>query len=493
MSVLAALKQQPPHAIVLSSAGTCLDNDTLQQRTASLVTALRDHAVQCVALYADNGIDWVVADLACLEAGIRIVPVPLFFSPQQIRHVLLTSGADTLFTDQRVAPLDIDAEPLAGLSQLPRLQRFALRPRTPAAVPPNTWKITYTSGTTGAPKGVCLSAESLQTLAANLADVTKLQAPQHLCVLPLSTLLENVAGVYGPLLAGGAIVVPPLSEVGLDGSSRLDVEQLATAITLNHPQSLILVPEILRGLSIAAERGWRPPTSLRFVAVGGSKIAPGLVERAHHAGLPVFEGYGLSECGSVVALNTAENNRAGSAGRTLPHVQAYVDDGEIVVTGSAMLGYVDEPDSWHPAEIRTGDLGDIDADGFVHIRGRAKNLLITSYGRNISPEWVESELLAGKLLAQAVVIGDQRPWCTALVYPAAAGVDAAAIDAWVAGVNTRLPDYARIADWRRLPEPLTAGAGLLTSNGRLRRPSINSHYQWLIEELYENRPEAINQ
>ncbi len=493
MSILDLLGAHPTNAVVIQSSGDCLDMGTLRHRVGALATALRKDGVDCLALYADNGIDWIVADLACLESGTRIVPVPLFFTPRQVRHVLASSGADTLLTDQPVTALGIVAEPAAGLPDLPGLQRYTLAPRAGVAVPAGTFKITYTSGTTGEPKGVCLAADPLLDLARHLADATGLLAPRHLCVLPMSTLLENVAGIYGPLLAGGAIVAPSLADVGLGGSSHLDVEKLAAAITLHQPESLILVPEILRGLLIAAERGWRLPSSLRFVAVGGSKVAPGLIEQARRVGLPAYEGYGLSECGSVVALNTPGRDRPGTAGALLPHVRVDTADGEIVVGGSAMLGYVNQPDSWYPAEVRTGDLGHVDADGFLHIDGRCKNLLISSYGRNISPEWVESELLASHVLAQAVVVGDQRPWCAALVYPAAADMDEATIDAWIRQVNGQLPDYARIADWRCLPEPLTPASGLLTNNGRPRRESIADRYATLIDAMYEDRPEAINQ
>jgi long-subunit acyl-CoA synthetase (AMP-forming) len=493
VSVLAALDARRDDALVLQSAGNCVDSASLRARVSSLADELRNAGVACLALYADNGIDWIVADLACLASGTRIVPIPLFFTPTQIRHVLASSGADTLLTDQPRLPRDVVAEPAIDLPHVPSLRRYSLKPTGAAVVPPGTWKITYTSGTTGAPKGVCLSAAQLETLASSLAGATGLQAPRHLCVLPLSTLLENVAGVYGPVLAGGAVVVPSLADIGVAGSSSLDVERLAEAITQQQPDTLILVPEILRGLSIAAERGWRFPSSLRFVAVGGSRVAPTLVRQARRAGLPVFEGYGLSECGSVVALNTPANDRVGTAGKVLPHVQVHSEDREIVVSGSPMLGYVDQPDSWHLPEIRTGDLGHVDADGFLHIDGRAKNVLITSFGRNVSPEWVESELLAGELLAQAVVIGDQRPWCVALVSPGAAQVGDAVLDDWIRAVNQRLPDYARIADWRRLPEPLAAADGLLTSNGRPRRDSIARHYRWLIDDMYPGRPEAINE
>jgi long-chain acyl-CoA synthetase len=370
---------------------------------------------------------------------------------------------------------------------------YELPATSTARLPKGTQKITFTSGTTGAPKGVCLSAEQQVAVAASIASTIDVESPRHLCILPLSTLLENLAGVYAPLFRGGTVVVPSLADVGLNGSSQLDIPSLLECIGREQPNSLILVPEILSALAVAAECGWRPPSSLHFVAVGGGKVSAELLLRARRAGLPAFEGYGLSECGSVVTLNVPAADRAGSVGRPLPHVQLHIVNNEIVVEGSTFLGYVDQPESWDAGPVRTGDLGRIDADGYVYINGRAKNQLITSFGRNLSPEWVESELLAGPLLQQAVVIGDARPWCVALLWPRDPATTDEDIAAWIRNANQQLPDYARIVDWRRLPKPMTSDSGLLTDNGRPRRTQIERLYGPLIEQLYTDQPEASNQ
>ena len=147
--------------------------------------------------------------------------------------------------------------------------------------------------------------------------------------------------------------------------------------------------------------------------------------------------------------------------------------------GSEFLGYAGQPDSWNAAPLRTGDLGHIDDDGFVFVSGRAKNQLISSFGRNISPEWVESELLAGSLLQQVVVIGDARPYCVALVEPRNAATTDADIDAWIRSANQKLPDYARVVDWHRVTAP--------------QRATIESDYNAAIEKMYATRAEASNQ
>lgn len=478
---------------LLISAGVSLSKAELFDRVERLAAIFKAQGPVCVGLLADNGIDWILADLACQEAGIPIVPIPPFFSPAQMQHSLVTAGVSLLLTDR---PTDEDlftARPIrvADETTLGDLRAYALECNGAIGLPEGTGKITYTSGTTGQPKGVCLTTAHQVAVASSIAEMTNLDSPRHLCVLPLSTLLENLAGVYAPLLAGGSVIVPPMSEVGLRGSSQLDVQQLLGCISEHQPDSLIVVPEILVALTAAAEHGWRPPASLCFVAVGGSKVSADTVVRARTVGLPVFEGYGLSECASVVALNAPDFDRVGSVGRPLPHVEVHIEDGEIIVSGSTFLGYAGQPDSWHQGRpVHTGDLGRVDADGFVHISGRLKNQLITSYGRNVSPEWIESELLSGKLLQQAVVVGDARPWCVALLLPVDPATTDADIDLWLMRTNQRLPDYARVVDWQRLPEPMTAENGLMTSNGRPKRTEIERAYGALINQLYDTGLEA---
>ncbi|MGA0734055.1 MAG: long-chain acyl-CoA synthetase, partial [Steroidobacteraceae bacterium] len=204
------------------------------------------------------------------------------------------------------------------------------------------------------------------------------------------------------------------------------------------------------------------------------------------AGLPAYEGYGLSECASVVALNSPDALRKGSVGQVLPHARVRIDAaGEIHVRGAAMLSYLGEDVTSHE-EIATGDLGFIDEDGYLYVRGRRKNLLITSLGRNVSPEWVERELLANASVGQAVVFGEAKPYLSCLIYPSGPGVSAVDLDAAINAANRRLPDYAQIRRWNGLPEPLTLLAGTLTANGRIRRDAVFSRYQNLIEDMYVN-------
>ena len=463
--------------IVLQSGAKSLSRSELLLAVDGLAKQLRSLNVESVALYADNGIDWILIDLACQALGIRVVPVPLFFSTAQIKHTIASSGATALVSDQQNIEYLIGAR--AGQAFCGMTSLYTLEESESADLPEGTQKITFTSGTTGSPKGVCLSAEQQVAVATAIAAVASDGNPKHLCVLPLSTLLENLAGVYAPLLSGGSVTAPSLADVGLAGSSGLDIKQFLHCITEHQPNTMILVPEILNALTEATECGWRPPSSLHFVAVGGGKVSPELLRRARAAGLPANEGYGLSECASVVTLNVPGADHIGSVGRPLPHVSIEIEQDEIVVRGSQFLGYAGQPDSWNAACVRTGDLGHIDEDGFVFVSGRAKNQLISSFGRNISPEWVESELLAGPLLQQAVVIGDARPYCVALVEPRNAATTDADIDTWIRSANQKLPDYARVVDWHRVTAP--------------QRVTIERDCSVEIERMYATNAEASNQ
>jgi long-subunit acyl-CoA synthetase (AMP-forming) len=195
--------------------------------------------------------------------------------------------------------------------------------------------------------------------------------------------------------------------------------------------------------------------------------------QARLVGLPAYEGYGLSEAGSVQTLNLPHGDRPGSAGKALPHARLRIDgDGQIWAAGSLMLGYLGSDRDALPAWLATGDLGRIDVDGFLHIEGRRRNVLITSFGRNVSPEWVESELQAAPAIANAVVFGDGQPALAAVLWPARADTSDDDLAQAVARANARLPDYARVASWRRGRSPFTAGSGMATADGRPRREAI---------------------
>jgi len=341
--------------------------------------------------------------------------------------------------------------------------------------------VTYTSGSTGAPKGVCLSAATLLETAHSVVDALRdVGVARHLCVLPLTLLLENTAGLFANLINGSEIHVPNLTSIGIRGSSDLDLTEFLKGIEWHAPHSLILVPGLLLGLTAAGEFGLADLSALKFVAVGGGRVAPALLERAATQQLPVFEGYGLTECGSVVAMNTPAAHRPGTVGRLLPHVRANVVNGELQVSHPRLCGVLGEEQA-DSGVVATGDRVEIDTDGFITIHGRIKNTYITAFGRNVAPEWVESELQSELAIAHAAVFGEGQVTATALLVPRG-DVSDVDLQAAVNACNARLPDYARIGAWHRLsPAQLQAADGL-TANGRTRRGAVERAFKHLIPQ-----------
>lgn len=459
-----------------------LPADDLRRRVQALAHRLQHAGLTCVASRLDNGADWLQLDLALrLIDGVH-VPLPTFFSAEQVQHALATSGAQLLVVPQGAGVPQHAQGPALALDGL-NAHGYRLACAGAGALPATTACVTYTSGSTGRPRGVCLSGELLLTVAGSLAGAAQAIAPRrHLCLMPLSTLLENVAGLYATLLSGAQIALPSLQEIGYTGATGLDVPTLLRCLHRYQPESIILVPQLLLALVMAAEQGAPLPASLRYLAVGGGRVSPALLQRARVLNLPVFEGYGLTECGSVVCLNRPDAQRDGTVGPALAHAQVRVVDGEIVVDGARALGYLGG-EALPDGPVHTGDLGHIDGDGFVHITGRRKNVFITAFGRNVSPEWVESELLAHPAIAQALVWGEAQADNVAVLVPRAAGDAAGRLHDALHSINANLPDYARIARYV-VAAPFTAQAGLLTANGRPRREAILAQYQSQIDAAY---------
>ena len=457
----------------LIEAGRKLSYASLVGEIGARAQALRQSGAKRLALALDNGIDWVLWDLAALRAGLVCVPLPGFFSADQQKHVLDSAGADTLIATESQL-----YKQWGFVETVP--QMFQRVPVQVPELPTGTLKITYTSGTTGQPKGVCLDADLQLRVAQSLWQASlSCAVEKHLCVLPLATLLENIAGVYAPLLAGASIELAPMAQIGLQGASGFDLPSFLGTLNRVQPHSLILLPQLLLAVVTAAERGLPVPKSLRFIAVGGGRVAPQLLARADALGLPVYEGYGFSECASVVCLNRPGQRQPGTVGKPLEHLQLKLaDDGEVLVKGAQMLGYVGEPPldcEW----LASGDLGHFEGEYLV-LHGRKKHQFITAFGRNVNPEWVESELVQQLPIAQAWLQGEALPANVAVLVARFASTSDGEIVEAIAEVNQRLPDYVRVHHWLRAAQPFSADNGLATANGRLRRVALNNHYQSAI-------------
>jgi long-subunit acyl-CoA synthetase (AMP-forming) len=491
------LKLVPEHQTILSSATESWDKAALLKKISQVSEALlnRKNPKAPVGILADNSLEWIAIDLATQEIGVTLIPLPSFFTPSQWLHAIKSSGMQAIFCahedvvrnlgfmfqNQYVGELKLfeSMSVLSGMVEQPNLSEVQ--------------KITYTSGTTSEPKGVCLSTEQQWSVAQSIEQALRsLQIKRHLNVLPLSVLLENIAGVYTALACGAENTCLPLNEVGLHGSSNFDADACITAIEKYQAESIILLPQMLQAIVARSKKQDPRLKSLKFVAVGGGKTPVALIKTAKAMGIPVYEGYGLSECASVVALNTPNNERIGSVGKVLSNRIVRVSkDGEIEVKNVDLPHYLESteeltnnPTSADDTWLPTGDLGHLDDEGFLYLDGRKKNVLITSFGRNISPEWPESLLLGSGLFKQAIVVGDGQAQLSALLVTAKDDVSDEAIQLAIRSVNQDLPDYAQIGPWMLADEPFTLNNGLATANGRLKRDLIKNKFNNQIELLY---------
>ena len=384
----------------------------------------------------------------------------------------------------------------------------------------------YTSGTGGVPKGVMLSHRAIMSNcrgAAELVRPLKLHDETYLSFLPLSHSYEHTAGQFFLLSLGTEVVY-----------SR-GVEHLAGDLTAAKPTIMTIVPrilEVIRGrilAQVAREPAWRQYLFHAAIAIGrkrmegerlglGARLVDPLLEvlvrkkvRARFGGrlfaamsggarlepevwrfflgigLELLQGYGQTEAGPVVSANTRGATRVGTVGRALQGVELGIaEDGEILVRGNLVMeGYWARPaetaatlqDGW----LHTGDIGRLDADGYLTITDRKKDMIVLSGGENVSPARIEGLLLTQPQIAQALVLGEGRSGLSALVV-AAEGVDDVAVAAAVSEINKRLSVTERIRKHAVVP-PFTVDNGLLTATQKVRRHMVMAEHKRVLEGL----------
>ena len=293
--------------------------------------------IQRVAVQLDNSKKWLQVDQYLTRKEKVIIPVPYFFTKGQIQHMVNVSGVDTVICGKNASLLwqSFGFEIIACLENAVLLNRKLVNP---PILPKATHKITFTSGTTAEPKGVCLSLKHIEMVSASLAKVTThFRVKKHMSILPLSVLLENIASHYSAELMGIEVITPSLQELGLMGSSQINIESLVNTIVKYQPDSLILMPQMLKMLVVYIQSHIVDLSFLKFLAVGGAVCSKYLLQKSHQLNLPVYEGYGISECGSVISLNTDKNKR-GYVGKILAHQQIKIaNDGEILIKGPLYL------------------------------------------------------------------------------------------------------------------------------------------------------------
>ncbi len=412
----------------------------------------------------------------------------------------------------------------------------------------------YTSGTTGDPKGVMLTHRNIVSNVTTCVGLFSFTAEDEcLSFLPLSHIFERMFGHYCMFHAGVVInyaesvdtvpadmqeirpqlmaAVPRLYEkiyarvldsVRTSSAPRKRIFAWARQVGERWAEATIAKRRVAPALGLQraladrlvfAKLRARTGGRIRFFISGGAPLSPDIARFFYAAGLPVLEGYGLTETSPVMAVNTFENHRLGTVGKAIPGVEIRIaHDGEIVTRGpNVMRGYFNQPqataeaideDGW----FHTGDIGLIDADGYLAITDRKKDLIVTAGGKNIAPQPIENLAKTSKFVASAVMIGDRRPFPIMLVVP-----NPVQVKGWAGHkglpdgdleelldrpevrqkiereVRMTLRDLAQFEMPKKLlilPKDFTVEAGELTPKLSVRRRIVEEHNRAAIEALY---------
>lgn len=526
-----------------------------------------------IAILLPNGIDWVGLDLAAHGSGLVVVGLYPHDTAAGNAYILGHADARLVLLDneprwQSLAPFRSEFPLLdhvwirdgtgSGSFADPAVRRLAEaladagEPPSPhSAAPHDLATLVYTSGTTGRPKGVMLSHFALLWNAAGAAAVVPPRTSDvFLSLLPVAHAFERTVGYYLPMLGGSTIAfarsvqelpedflaVRPTAMLGVPllfermagairdkaGASAIarGLLQLAVALGWRHfgadreparagliARALWPILDRLVAQRVRAGFGGR----LRVAISGGAPLEQSVAHTLIALGVPVVEGYGLTEAAPVVAANGLEDNRPGSVGRPLRGIEVKLSEaGELLVRTPAMMkGYwKDElrtrqaldPQGW----LSTGDIAEIE-DGRIFIRGRLTDLIILSIGEKINPNVVEAELTRDPLFKQALVVGDRRPFLAAVIvlngeawqiFAASRGLDPqgpnhpaskSELLSHVTAALAALPRYAQVRAVHLTLEPWTIEAGQLTPTLKIKRNIIAPLFGKEIDALYASR------
>ncbi|MGX7825792.1 AMP-binding protein [Actinokineospora sp. 24-640] len=454
-----------------------------------------------VGILTGNGVEGVIADLACLLAGVRSVPIPIAFGRDQARHLLAHSvlclvdeaGGKRLAEwggEREILPAGCETVPVGtGGDADPEV--IAARVRAAAGFDADAiCKIVHTSGTTSTPKGVMLRRGAVDDLITSITTRVGVEAWQrYVSVVPLSLLVEQVFAVYLTFLAGGTVVFLPEDAKPL-GTAGGDVERVRGLLAQARPTVSLVPPSLVE--SIAARVRTDPDAGTRELSravygredpmllfSGGAPVSDEVLRTMWDRGLPVYVAYGLSENGSVATLNGPGLVRLGTVGKPLRHCEVRrADNGELLIRSSSLLtGYLGSEDptalpldaeGW----LHTGDIADIDAEGYVSITGRLKNIIITSNGRNVSPEWVEAQYKSRPAIEAAAVFGDNLERLVGL-FVVRQGTDKAQALAEIRQVNAEvLSEIEQVGTAAVVEGDEAFHAEFFTVTGRPRRTAI---------------------
>ena len=522
-----------------------------------------------VALFAENRPEWHIVDFACHLLGAVSVPIYATLPAAQVRYIIADAAAKLLVVAGREraraaieAAAGLETRVIAldpGLGDgLPVLDELPLPPKRQRHEPPplsgeDLASLIYTSGTTGDPKGVMLTHRNFMSQVNTIKPLYPItERDISMSFLPLSHVYERTVDYV-------------FLSYGVQINYVESIERVPMQLTEIRPTIMVSVPRLYErtyikilskiqqeggakrrlfewGLRVGRqvrEAAWHGEKAspfargqyavakarifskvmeklggrLRFTISGGAPLAREVAEFFDIVGLPILQGYGLTETAPVIAACRLEFNRLGSVGLVVPGVEVRIaTDGEILVRGpNVMKGYWRKPEATaetidHDGWLHTGDVGYLDNDGCLFITDRKKDIIVTSGGKNIAPQPIEGRLGATPFIAQAVVVGDKYPYLTALVVPnfenlevhfaekGVKGLDRAALaehrdtEALIAEavkkVNAELGMHERIRRFAVLRREFSLEEGEMTPTMKVRRRVVGERYRDLIEGMY---------
>ena len=527
-----------------------------------------------VALMIPNGINWVCFDLAAQSLGLIVVPLYANDRPENVLYILEHTRSKLLLCNAPAFVEELSRLRSPGSKKFPErviitepgdtatggkgvvdLAKWLIESAAPAeyrrAAPDDLATIVYTSGTTGRPKGVMLSHRNmLENAAAGLASIRILADDVFLSFLPLSHMLERTAGYYLPMIAGSSVAY------------ARSIQDLSDDLVFIKPTVLVAVPRIFEQLhnklmirvnkqsalmrwlfQLAINIGWRSYLyqqhrqnwspdmllqpllnrlvgrkvrerlggKLRVVISGGAALSYEIAKKLIGLGLPIYQGYGLTESSPVISVNRVDSNYPDTVGPPLPGVTIKLSEaGELLVRGSCVMkGYWENPEA--TAEVIDDDgwlhTGDVAALSGEHLKivGRVKDILVLSNSEKISPTDMETAIGSDPLFEQNMIIGEGRPYLTLLAVlnqemwqQLATRLEISAEDSSLADEQVRaeimkrveqclqsFPGYAWIRNVSLSLKPWTVEQGLLTPTMKLRRKTILSAMADEIDRMYQ--------
>jgi long-chain acyl-CoA synthetase len=528
-----------------------------------------------VAILSENRPEWTTADFACQLLGVVSVPIYSTLTAEQTAFILKDGECRIIFVSseqqlrkvqsiqpqtllEKIVVMDpVETAHAFSMAQLmhegPGARDAELEARARSVRADDLATLIYTSGTTGVSKGVMLTHGNLASnIEFSLKGFEFIGEQVSVSFLPLSHITArhvDFAMLYNGVTLAYCPFVDQLPQALLEVKPTMFVsvprvyEKIHAQTDLKaqrFPKNMILrwalavgrkhMPEVLKG-QIPDSVAWRLADKLVYSKVragmggrgqvfisGGAPLGRELAEWFAWIGIRIHEGYGLTETSPVIAVNTPRNHKLGTVGKPLGNVEVKIaDDGEILVRGPSIFkGYWKQPEETANAFVedwfKTGDIGNLDAEGFLSVTDRKKDLIKTSGGKFIAPQPIENSLKHNALIAEAIIVGDKRKFPAVVISPYFALLEdwarnnqvgfnsraelvahakvQALYDGIVEDINRDLARFEKLKKVILVPDEFTPTDGTLTHTMKVRRRAVEERYRQRIEDVYAHAEAA---